>query len=367
MIFLYTIIVYGSILTYASGFNLDALVREAKEKERGSHGQKTVPRINELTHYPSELGVNFSTPASSSTASKQELSIASPSKVSTQEREEHKTISLAQLERALSVESRRLQRLQLQRDTSDLQTHGETTPPTESTATQQRKIEVAREQLVDLTRALQQKAQQARKGKAATVSSNANTGTTAASSQAPQRSSQTKPAGLIQQTAPAQVQQRSVMPPKAPASQQQQPQQRSVFHPPPVVSCSSLDVILPTKIQQQSTQLQKLTPPFQKQSPPKPQQKPPVSLPPRQQPVQQRAEPQQTRPHQQSVLNAGDTNVSGTSQQGEQNKVTGDKREGQATKGGDQLMVSSGTWKEKALALRKKNVVNHTHLVNSQH
>jgi len=189
-------------------------VREAKEKERGSHGQRTVPRINELTHYPSELGVNFSTPASSSTVSKQELSIASPSKVSTQEREAQKTISVAQLERALSVESRRLQRLQLQRDMSDLQTHGETTPPTESTATQQRKIEVAREQLVDLTRALQQKAQQARKGKAATVSSNANTGTTAASSQAPQRSSQTKPAGLKQQTAPAQVQQRSVMPPK---------------------------------------------------------------------------------------------------------------------------------------------------------
>ena len=41
--------------------------------------------------------------------------------------------------------------------------------------------------------------------------------------------------------------------------------------------------------------------------------------------------------------------------------ATGDRREGQAVQGSgdDQPKASSGTWKEKALALRKKNVVSH--------
>ena len=331
------------MLIYTSGFNLGALVRKAKEKERSANW-KTFPRISELTQYSSGLGVSFSTLASS--ASKQETPLSCPSKVDSRE-PEHKTVSIAQLESALTVESQRLQQLQLQR--SGVQTHGETTPPTESTATQQRRIEVAKEQLVDLKKTLELKKvqQEAKKGRAATASSNVGKSKTA------MKLSQAVPVDLIQpksRPAPAQVQQAS--------------QQKSVAHP-LSSSASQKDKLyqtVRTKIQQQSTQLQKPSSPsshLRQQIPGQSWPKiAPVPFPPKQQQqlAEQRTAAQLTKAQVSKSSNVGAISSSPKGDQTRQPGATAGK-EGAAAKasGRDHAEGSGGTWKEKALPLRKKN------------
>ena len=335
------------VLIYTSGFNLDALVRKAKEKERRAHG-KTVPRTNKLAQYSSGLGISFSTLASS--PSKQETPLSCSSKVSGREAE-RKTVSIAQLESALTVESQRLQQLQLQRHS--VQTHGEATPPTESTATQRRRIEVAKEQLGDLKKTLElKKAQQ--KGKAATASSNV------AKSEATAKLSQAASADLVQQKsrhAPAQVQQKGVAPVKAPASQQ--PKQQSAVHPlsSSVSQREKLYQTLQNKIRQQSTQLQKPSSPsshLRQQSPAQSRPKPrPVPFPPRQQQQQLRAATQPMRAQVPWLSNVGPVS---SSPKGDQPGATAGKEVAAAKPSGrDHVEGSGGTWKEKALALRKKN------------
>ena len=331
------------MLIYTSGFNLDALVRRAKEKERSAHW-KTVPRTNELAQYSSGLAISFSTLGSS--PSKQETPLSCSSKVNSREAEP-KTVSIAQLESALTVESQRLQQLQLRR--SGVQTHGEATPPTESTATQRRRIEVAKEQLGDLKKTLElKKAQQeAKKGKTATASSNV------AKSEATAKLSQAASADLVQQKsrhAPAQVQQKGVAPLKAPASQQLK--QQSAVHPlsSSVSQKEKLYQTLQDKIRQQSTQLQKPSPSshLRQQTPaqswPKPR---PVHFPPRQQ-QQLGAVTQPTRAQVPRLSNVGAVS---SSPKGDQTREPG------ATAGMEAAAAkaSGGTWKEKALALRKKN------------
>ena len=329
------------MLIYTSGFNLGALVRKAKEKERSAHW-KTFPRINELTQYG--LGVSFSTLASST--SKQETPLSCSSKVNSREAE-CKTVSIAQLESALTVESQRLQQLRLQR--GGVQTYGETTPPTESTATQQRRIEVAKEQLVDLKKTLELKKvqQEAKKGRAATASSNVGKSL---------KLSQAVPVDLIQpksKPAPAQVQQAS-----------QQPKQKSAAHP-LSSSASQRDKLyqtVRTKIQQQSTQLQKPSSPsshLRQQAPGQSQPKiTPVPFPPKQQQqlAEQRTAAQLTKAQVSRSSNLGAVSSSPKGDQTRQPGATAGK-EGAATKvsGRDHVEGSGGTWKEKALALRKKN------------
>ena len=331
------------MLIYTSGFNLGALVRKAKEKERSANW-KTFPRISELTQYSSGLGVSFSTLASS--ASKQETPLSCPSKVESRE-PEHKTVSIAQLESVLTVESQRLQQLQLQR--SGVQTHGETTPPTESTATQQRRIEVAKEQLVDLKKTLKLKKvqQEAKKGRAATASSNVG------KSETTMKHSQAVPVDLIQpksRPAPAQVQQAS--------------QQKSAAH---LLSSSAsqkdkLYQTVRTKIQQQSTQLQKPSSPsshLRQQAPGQSRPKiTPVPFPPKQQQqlAEQRTAAQLTKAQVSKSSNLGAVSSSSKGDQTRQPGATAGK-EGAAAKasGRDHAEGSGGTWKEKALALRKKN------------
>ena len=325
------------MLIYTSGFNLGALVRKAKEKERSANW-KTFPRINELTQYSSGLGVSFSTLALS--ASKQETPLSCSSKVDSREAE-HKTVSIAQLESALTVESQRLQQLQLQR--GGVQTHGETTPPTESTATQQRRIEVAKEQLVDLKKTLELKKvqQEAKKGRAAI-----NVGTT-------MKLSQAAPVDFIQpisRPAPAQVQQAS--------------QQKSAAHP-LSSSASQKDKLyqtVRTKIQQQPTQLQKTSSPssqLRQQAPGQSRQKiAPVLFPPKQQ--QQLAEPRTAaQPTKAQVSRSSNVGAVSSSPKGDQSRQPGATagKGGAAAKasGRDHMEGSGGTWKEKALALRKKN------------
>ena len=260
---------------------------------------------------------------------------------------EHKTVSIAQLESALTVESQRLQQLQLQR--GGVQTHGETTPPTESTATQQRRIEVAKEQLVDLKKTLELKKvqQEAKKGRAATASFNVG------KSETTMKLSQAVPVDLIQRKsrpAPAQVQQAS--------------QQKSAAHP-LSSSASQKDKLyqtVRTKIQQQPTQLQKPSSPssrLRQQAPGQSRQKiAPVLFPPKQQ--QQLAEPrtvaQPTKAQVSRSLNVGAVSSSPEGDQSRQPGATAGK-EGAAAKasGRDHAEGSGGTWKEKALALRKKN------------
>ena len=334
------------MLIYTSGFNLGALVRKAKEKERSANW-KTFPRISELTQYSSGLGVSFSTLASS--ASKQETPLSCPSKVDSRE-PEHKTVSIAQLESVLTVESQRLQQLQLQR--SGVQTHGETTPPTESTATQQRRIEVAKEQLVDLKKTLKLKKvqQEAKKGRAATASSNVG------KSETTMKRSQAVPVDLIQpksRPASAQVQQAS-----------QQPKQKSAAHP-LSSSASQKDKLyqtVRTKIQQQSTQLQKPSSPsshLRQQAPGQSRPKIiPVPFPPKQQQqlAEQRTAAQLTKAQVSKSSNLGAVSSSPKGDQTRQPGATAGK-EGAAAKasGRDHAEGSGGTWKEKALALRKKN------------
>ena len=338
------------VLIYTSGFNLDALVRKAKEKERRAHW-KTVPRTNKLAQYSSGLGISFSTLASS--PSKQETPLSCSSKVSSREAE-RKTVSIAQLESALTVESQRLQQLQLQR--RSIQTHGEATPPTESTATQRRRIEVAKEQLGDLKKTLElKKAQQdAKKGKPATASSNV------AKSEATAKLSQAASADIVQQKSrpvPAQVQQKGVAPVKAPASQQ--PKQQSAVHPlsSSVSQKEKLYQTLQNKIRQQSTQLQKPSSPsshLRQQTPAQSRPKPrPVPFPPRQQQQQLRAATQPMRAQVPRLSNVGAVS---SSPKGDQPGATAGK-EAAAVKasGRDHVEGSGGTWKEKALALRKKN------------
>ena len=334
------------MLIYTSGFNLGALVRKAKEKERSANW-KTFPRISELTQYSSGLGVSFSTLASS--ASKQETPLSCPSKVDSRE-PEHKTVSIVQLESALTVESQRLQQLQLQR--SGVQTHGETTPPTESTATQQRRIEVAKEQLVDLKKTLELKKvqQEAKKGRAATASSNVG------KSETTTKLSQAVPVDFIQpksRPAPAQVQQAS-----------QQPKQKGAAH--PISSSASqkdkLYQTVRTKIQQQSTQLQKPSSPsshLRQQAPGQSRPKiAPVQFPPKQQQqlAEQRTAVQLTKAQVSKSSNLGAVSSSSKGDQTRQPGATTGK-EGAAAKasGRDHAEGSGGTWKEKALALRKKN------------
>ena len=321
------------MLIYTSGFNLDALVRRAKEKERSARW-KTAPRINELAQYSSGLGISFSTLGSS--PSKQETPLSCSSKVSSREAE-RKTVSIAQLESALTVESQRLQQLQLRR--SGVQTHGEATPPTESTATQRRRIEVAKEQLGDLKKTLElKKAQQeAKKGKAATASSNV------AKSEATAELSQAASADLVQQKsrhAPAQVQQKGVHPLSSSMSQKEK-----------------LYQTLQDKIRQQSTQkpsspsshLRQQTP---AQSRPKLR---PVHFPPRQQ-QQLRAATQPTRAQVPRLSNAGAVSSSPKGNQTREPEATAGKEAAAAKASGrDHMEGSGGTWKEKALALRKKN------------
>ena len=332
------------MLIYTSGFNLGALVRKAKEKERSANW-KTFPRISELTQYSSGLGISFSTLASS--ASKQETPLSCPSKVDSRE-PEHKTVSIVQLESTLTVESQRLQQLQLQR--SGVQTHGETTPPTESTATQQRRIEVAKEQLIDLKKTLELKKvqQEAKKGRAATASSNVGKSETA------MKLSQAVPVDLIQpksRPAPTQVQQAS--------------QQKSAAHP-LSSSASQKDKLyqtVQTKIQQQSTQLQKPSSPsshLRQQAPGQSRPKiTPVQFPPKQQQQQlaeQRTAAQLTKAQVSKSSNLGAVGPSSKGDQTRQPGATAGK-EGAAAKasGRDHAEGSGGTWKEKALALRKKN------------
>ena len=318
------------MLIYTSGFNLGALVRKAKEKERSANW-KTFPRINELTQYG--LGVSFSTLASS--ASKQETPLSCSSKVNSREAE-CKAVSIAQLESALTVESQRLQQLRLQR--GGVQTHGETTPPTESTATQQRRIEVAKEQLVDLKKTLELKKvqQEAKKGRAATASYNVGKSET-----------------TLKFPAPAQVQQAS-----------QQPKQKSAAHP---LSSSApqkdkLYQTVRTKIQQQSTQLQKPSSPsshLRQQTPGQSRPKiTPVPFPPKQQQqlAEQRTAAQLTKAQVSRSSNLGAVSSSHKGDQTRQPGATAGK-EGAAAKssGRDHVEGSGGTWKEKALALRKKN------------
>lgn len=142
---------------FLTGFNLDALVREAKgkavdaapvKKTRG--GQKSPPVLGlsqpkAATKSQSKITASVSTLASTS----KQLVTASPAATTSKKQPQKGSwaMSFVDLEKALSSSSQ-----VMQQPLGNARTAGEATPPLGSTATQSRKIEVAKQQLADLKR-----------------------------------------------------------------------------------------------------------------------------------------------------------------------------------------------------------------------
>lgn len=149
------------------GFDLDALVKEKKaapEREKQAAARGGEKRAGKL-----QGPLDASSSSSSSTAS-QPLPLSGEAARRAVAHDHTYSITFASIERALNEEQRRLEeRNGAVRTPTCTSTLGEVTPPTGSTATQQRKIDVAREQLHALKNVQAKK----RKSKAAAAATGA--------------------------------------------------------------------------------------------------------------------------------------------------------------------------------------------------
>lgn len=151
----------ATLASNSPGFHLDALVKDTRRKDGTAMDASEVSIVG-LTP---PTGIALSGARRGTTASGLHESISSTDSSAGGEAAKYtsRPVSFAELERALSSHSRLLQQPE---HVTNARTHGEVTPTQQSTGAQRKKIEVAKQQLAKLKmqKVMEAKAKAARKG-----------------------------------------------------------------------------------------------------------------------------------------------------------------------------------------------------------